>query len=288
MAAFDKSIKDAPDVDELFTKAGLTITFGEGVENHAGMEIIGKTASEGFKQSELEAIHSELEGRGVETRLIDLGAYLPSELGTYKASVLVIPNGVSLFCDAKKLWDEIAGIPHDKKAFMYGRVVNKIARHNLCFYDFSQTPDFENKKGTVVDFKDTPLLSRVREGLPDILGEKSRKLGAETNLYYDVKTCGINAHNDRERKIVVGVRLGQNFAMAFRWIHQNQYVGPRIDVELHHGDIYIMDEKACGNDGAKRSIPTLRHAAGCEKYIKSLDDKKPKKARASKVTTKKI
>jgi len=29
-----------------------------------------------------------------------------------------------------------------------------------------------------------------------------------------------------------------------------------------------MDEKTCGFDYKKRKIPTLRHAAGCEKYIK--------------------
>jgi hypothetical protein len=45
-------------------------------------------------------------------------------------------------------------------------------------------------------------------------------------------------------------------------------ISQRIDFDLHHGDIYVMDEKATGNDWKKKLIPTLRHAAGAEKYIK--------------------
>ena len=35
---------------------------------------------------------------------------------------------------------------------------------------------------------------------------------------------------------------------------------------IEHGDIYIMSEKAVGNDWLNSNIPTLRHAAGAEKY----------------------
>ncbi len=45
-----------------------------------------------------------------------------------------------------------------KKAFMYGRVVNKHARHNLCFDDVSQKSDFENGKGSVINFEILPIL----------------------------------------------------------------------------------------------------------------------------------
>ena len=39
---------------------------------------------------------------------------------------------------------------------------------------------------------------------------------------------------------------------------------------LNTGDIYIMSEKAVGSDWRKSSMYTLRHAAGCNKYL-SLD-----------------
>ena len=31
---------------------------------------------------------------------------------------------------------------------------------------------------------------------------------------------------------------------------------------------FMMSEKAVGRDWKRKSIPTLRHAAGCDKYIK--------------------
>ena len=45
-------------------------------------------------------------------------------------------------------------------------------------------------------------------------------------------------------------------------------VGKRVKLSLEHGDMYIMSEKASGYDYMKRSVYTLRHAAGCEKYLK--------------------
>ena len=37
---------------------------------------------------------------------------------------------------------------------------------------------------------------------------------------------------------------------------------------INHGDIYVMSEKATGYDWKKRNRLTVRHAAGCEKYLK--------------------
>ena len=49
----------------------------------------------------------------------------------------------------------------DKKAFMKGRVVNKLARYNLCFADFKQEPDYDEGKGRVYDFKDLKELQKI-------------------------------------------------------------------------------------------------------------------------------
>ena len=37
-------------------------------------------------------------------------------------------------------------------------------------------------------------------------------------------------------------------------------------IQLNHGDMYIMSEKAVGNDWKLKNKPTLRHAAGAAKY----------------------
>jgi len=45
-------------------------------------------------------------------------------------------------------------------------------------------------------------------------------------------------------------------------------VGETIKLLLEHGDMYVMSEKASGWDWKKKVVPTLRHAAGCEKFLK--------------------
>jgi hypothetical protein len=39
-------------------------------------------------------------------------------------------------------------------------------------------------------------------------------------------------------------------------------------IELAHGDMYAMSEKAVGFDWKKKKIFTLRHATGCDRFTK--------------------
>ena len=45
-------------------------------------------------------------------------------------------------------------------------------------------------------------------------------------------------------------------------------MGNRVKLLLEHGDIYVMSEKATGFDCKKRDVFTLKHAAGCAKFLK--------------------
>ena len=162
----------------------------------------------------------------------------------------------------------MTALTYDSKALMYGQVRNKHARHNLVVADFDQEPNYEAGQGTVVSFSRLPYLAHIRTYLPNMFGPKSEGLLAEANDYYDVNKCGIGYHGDGERKRVIGIRLGASFPLCYAWYTQSKRISPRIDLSLQHGDMYIMSEKAVGNDWKKRSQITLRHAAGCEKYIK--------------------
>ncbi len=258
-----------------FNNIGMTLTFGECVENHVGNQQIGALAESGFSSKDLEQFYEHLTQQGMNCELVDLSKSI-GDIDHMDAKVLVIRNGVgSIGCNSDHLFEEISSIEHDKKMYAYGKVMNKNARHNLCFSDFDQEPCYEEKKGRVVDFKHLPCLSMVREHLPQWFGEKAKKLGGESNLYYDLDKCFIGPHGDKERKIVIGVRLGDEFPLAFHWYHKGVPIGERVVLNLKHGDIYIMDDKASGFDWKKRIIPTLRHAA-CEKGIKMFVTKKKK------------
>ncbi len=67
----------------------------------------------------------------------------------------MIKSGVDCLLAQRKsnkqeLFEELLKLDWDSKAYMYGRVVNKYARHNLCFADEPQEPNYEEGKGRVI------------------------------------------------------------------------------------------------------------------------------------------
>ena len=251
----------------------FTITFGDRVENHLGMEQIGELADTGFTCGELEEAQKKFESIGAECeyfRLKDYATeYLRNVPAINEAGLLIVRDAVDLILnDVKKeaLFEEQYALSYDKKAFMYGRVVNKHARYNVCYGNDHREPDYPNKKGTIISFDETPILARIRHALPDFIGPKAIGLLAEGNYYHDTNTCGIGYHGDAERKKVIGIRLGQDLRLCFHWYHNGERVGEKASFILRSGDLYIMSEKTTGFDFKSKTIPTLRHAAGCDKY----------------------
>ena len=189
------------------------------------------------------------------------------------AVLLVIRGGVNFLLQSPSGADDLLveqqALTTDKKAYMRGRVVNKLARHNLCFSDEAQEPDYEVGQGRVISFDTVPLLQTIRRRLPDFFGEQSRDLQCEGNYYYDITKCGIGFHGDGERRIVVAARLGESIPLHYQWFHHSSPIGSRIVIKpsLQHGDMYCMSSKAVGTDWRKSSILTLRHAAGSLKFL---------------------
>jgi hypothetical protein len=254
----------------------ITITYGDQAENHKGMQIIGHLAEKGFNHQDLLNAKKNFEKLGSICELLDLRDSVKDEqikINLDPAYVLIIRNGVnSILKDIEKnsddMYNEQKILNVDKKAKMYGRVVNKHARHNLCFSNENQEPDYENGKGRIVSFDTVPLTNYVRNKIPEIIGDIGNNLQAEGNYYYDSNKCGIGYHGDSERLKVIAVRLGKTIPLCFLWFYKNKYVdGITYISDLKNGDMYIMSEKATGNDWKKKNIYTLRHSAGCGKYI---------------------
>ena len=102
--------------------------------------------------------------------------------------------------------------------------------------------------------------------MENLFGDAAQNLAAEGNHYYDPKKCGIGFHGDAERKIVVALKLGAESCLEFQWFLRNKPIGGRLRIEFSGGDAYAFSEKATGRDWKSSSFPTLRHAAGCEKF----------------------
>ena len=262
-------------------QACITITYGDVCENHAGMEKIGQEIMAGFDFSDLLQAKKKIEELGGKAELINLTELLDDpnpedgideNAEIFSAYILVVRGGANLLLKqigktADDMFQEHKNLTWDTKAKMKGKVVNKHARHNLCYADVAHPADYENGKGTVVAFGDIPLTAHIRKVLPELLGAKAEKLVAEGNLYYDVKKCGISWHGDFERRVVVAFRFGASMPLRYQWYYRNKKVGKVFEIILNHGDMYVMDAKSVGTDWKKSSILTLRHAAGCQKYI---------------------
>lgn len=252
-------------------KDTITLTFGDQAENHKGMQIIGKKSEKGFSIKDLETANAFFREKGCVTVMLNLNKLI-SGIESQQAHILIVRKGVNAILDdekgADKMYEEQRSLPRDKKAFMYGRVVNKKARWNLCFGEKSQKANYEEKKGTIISFDKVPMLKRVRKNIVNSIGDIAKELQVEGNYYYDPKKCFIGFHGDFERRKVIGVRLGASFKFHYQWYLQNKEIGKRMTITLNHGDLYIMSEKAVGTDWKCKSIPTLRHAAGDEKALK--------------------
>jgi hypothetical protein len=252
-----------------FANGTITITFSERVENNVGMQMIGELADCGFTIEELEAAKLRFEETGCVCELVSLNQDIG--INTEPASVLVIRNAVNKFlenqdADSDDLYVQLRDLEWDTKALMYGRVVNKHARSNLCFNDAAQEPNYAQGMGRIIPYDDVNLLKIVRDSLGEYIGEKAVDLKAEGNYYRDVSVNGISFHGDAERLKVIAIRLGTSLPIYYNWFYKSEPKGQRMSIQLNHGDMYIMSEKAVGNDWKLKNKPTLRHATGAAKY----------------------
>ena len=258
-------------------KKVYTITYGDVAENHARMQKIGELHAEGYSLETLEAVQTRLEGEGINCEMYALHDALKDfwretgmeEQKVDEAYVLVIRKGVQHIlgtADTTTLMAENDALTMDKHAFMKGRVVNKHARWNLCFADEDQEPEYADGKGRIVAWRHIPLMQRIREKIAEWTTDKL--LNGEANYYYDVEKCGIGYHGDGERKKVFAMRMGGPMALYYQWYQRSERVGPRMEFNLEDGDMYMMSAKAVGFDWLKKTILTLRHATGCEKFTK--------------------
>jgi hypothetical protein len=253
-----------------------SITFGDCAENHTGMELLGEPITVGLKYSDMKQLSKWFVSQGCDAKLYAIDRLVPESMRALNnteplnARLLVVKNGLSAFnIDADDLYAEMETIECDTKYYdtRRARVLNKHARHNVCFGDNSQDPDYENKKGRVVSFDDVENTNVLRQGLQGI-HPKLNSLQAELNKYYDPAKTGIGFHGDSERKITIGCRIGYSHPIVFRAYYKGKQIGTQAHFELNHGDMYVMSDKTVGTDWKRRNIVTFRHAAGAGKYTK--------------------
>ena len=150
-------------------KQVITITFCDTAENHVGMEKLGQKRTRGFNLDEMQQMKQKLNELGVrDVSITNLNQFLPVNSPKIKdAYLLKATQSLKFLLPHLKtkvdLHRELSSHHWDKKYYDTRRkkVLNKHARANVCYGENSQIANFDEKKGTVIAFKDVPLLNSV-------------------------------------------------------------------------------------------------------------------------------
>ena len=290
MNAFDKMNEGQKKAKKSKTKKSKTkkvgkptysLTVGNGGENHTGMQFIGsmRKKGEGWNLERLLYAKGILEDVfNLEVELYNLNDLLEGveiEEGKEPEPAHFMLVKTFLHPDVhQKILLELETYKWDNKYWDTRRqkVLNKRARENVCYGPEAQEPDYENKKGTIVSYEKSPLVHRLKQTVEILMQDEN--LIVEGNKYMDVTKNGIGPHGDTERVVVACFRIGEAMPMKFGWFHKSVVVGKTLTVNVPGGALYFMSEKATGNDWKRRNKYTLRHAAGCEKYLKMKGESK--------------
>ena len=244
-----------------------TFTCGDQGENHAGMQIIGKEAKEGVKDTDAHDIMERVLKTNRICEIIDLKTVLPDEFkDKVPSTFVIIIRNLLTSEEADVLYEEQQALDWDNKYYDTRRkkVLNKRRRHNLMYAEEGQEPDYENKKGRIVAWEQVPVLKRAVDRLRELGGPKAENLVCEGNKYkkFEKKTnVGIGWHGDSERKKVFAIKCGHSMDLRYRWYHRRAIISPEVNLELNHGDAYIMSEWAVGKRWKSSSLVTVRHCA---------------------------
>ena len=249
------------------------LTLGEQSEIHVGCQIYGDgLAANGFTVDELRGVAASF---GENARVVDLTAALPEHLRAgNEAGIIIIKGGVDAIMGvsgyAKAMFEEQESVEYDECYFDRRRQkkLNKVARHNAVFGDVHVAHSEDYQQSTVIAYDEVPLFKAFRERLPEVFGEKARRLESEGNHYYSAKS-GIGFHGDAERRKVICASLGTATVLHMYWRlpGSSNQGSEMLQFELEEGDVYAFSEKATGHDWRSSSKCRMVHGAGAKKYI---------------------
>lgn len=172
--------------------------------------------------------------------------------------------------DATDLYKEQVALPWDTKYYDWKRnkVLHQHSRKNLRFGEDEQKPEYENGKETIIPFRSVPCLQTLRNRINKTFDRGIYDMNIQSHRFYDPEYTGIGWHGNEGMCKQIGLCLGINTTMKFRWWYDWHSFGKTVEIPLQNGDLYIVSKKAVGSDWRKRKIATLRNSIGSEKFTK--------------------
>tara|TARA_R110001592_G_scaffold37561_1_gene125147 strand:- start:843 stop:1709 length:867 start_codon:yes stop_codon:yes gene_type:complete len=258
------------------TKPTWSLTIGNGGENHAGMEFLGNMRKKGQGWDIDRLLYAKEILENIFDKHVDLfnlnelcleGVTIP-EGQKPKDSYLMVVRGFLSDRVHQNMIKELGSYVWDRKYWDTRRqkVLNKLARANVCYGKEGRDANYAEGKGTIVGFEQSPLVGNLLKVVEILMRDKD--LIVEGNQYDDVSKNGIGPHGDSERVCVSCLRVGESMPMKFGMFWNCKLRGRPFETLIKGGDLYFMSEEAVGAEWKSRSKWVWRHCAGAPKYLK--------------------
>ena len=257
-------------------KPTWSLTVGNGGENHTGMEFLGNLRKKGqgwdldrllYAKDILESIFDKnVELFNLNEECLQ-GVTIPKGSKPKDAYLMVVRNFLSENVH-KNMIKELGSYEWDRKYWDTRRqkVLNKLARANVCYGKEGRAANYAEGKGTIIGFDKSPLVGNLLKVVEILMQDKG--LIVEGNQYDNVSKNGIGPHGDTERVCVSCLRVGASMPMKFGMFWNCKVRGKPFETVINGGDLYFMSEEAVGAEWKSRSKWIWRHCAGAPKYLK--------------------
>ena len=257
-------------------KPTWSLTVGNGGENHTGMEFLGNLRKKGqgwdvdrllYAKDILESIFDKnVELFNLNEECLQ-GVNIPKGSKPKDAYLMVVRNFLSENVH-KNMIKELGSYEWDRKYWDTRRqkVLNKLARANVCYGKEGRAANYAEGKGTIIGFDKSPLVGNLLKVVEILMQDKG--LIVEGNQYDNVSKNGIGPHGDTERVCVSCLRVGESMPMKFGMFWNCKLRGKPFETIINGGDLYFMSEEAVGAEWKSRSKWIWRHCAGAPKYLK--------------------
>ena len=258
------------------TNPTWSLTIGNGGENHTGMEFLGNMRKKGQGWDIDRLLYAKEIMENIFDKQVDLynlnkecleGVTIPEGQKPNDAYLMVVRGFLSDKVHQNMI-KELGSYVWDRKYWDTRRqkVLNKLARANVCYGKEGREANYAEGKGTIVGFEQSPLVGNLLKVVEILMRDKD--LIVEGNQYDDVSKNGIGPHGDSERVCVSCLRVGESMPMKFGMFWNCKLRGKPFETVMNGGDLYFMSEEAVGAEWKSRSKWVWRHCAGAKKYLK--------------------
>ena len=257
-------------------KPTWSLTIGNGGENHTGMEFLGNLRKKGQGWDIDRLLYAKDILENIFDKKVDLynlnkecleGVTIP-EASKPKDAYLMVVRGFLSDRVHQNMIKELGSYEWDRKYWDTRRqkVLNKLARANVCYGKEGRAANYAEGKGTIIGFDNSPLVGNLLKVVEILMRDED--LIVEGNQYDDASKNGIGPHGDTERVCVSCLRVGESMPMKFGMFWNCKLRGKPFETIINGGDLYFMSEEAVGAEWKSRSKWIWRHCAGAPKYLK--------------------